>query len=131
MPVLVEQFVVVGDAGEARRAAELWRFLPKGFKTYYNVPDSAKIQQFAEQQIPLQQIVGEWPAGTDPAVHPRCGDRKIVRERRDHRQCSFGSGGSEKGHRLLRALRPAQAGQSLVAASPSITCRKASSSRPG
>src|SRR6202012_2624248 len=37
MPVLVEQFVVVGNENDARQAAELWRFLPKAFKTYYNV----------------------------------------------------------------------------------------------
>src|SRR5438874_2198893 len=29
MPVLVEQFVVVGDEQEAKKWAELWRFLPK------------------------------------------------------------------------------------------------------
>ena len=29
MPVLVEQYVVVGDKGDAEKAAELWRFGPK------------------------------------------------------------------------------------------------------
>ena len=32
MPVLIEQFVVVGDKEEAQQAAEFWRFLPKAFK---------------------------------------------------------------------------------------------------
>jgi alkanesulfonate monooxygenase SsuD/methylene tetrahydromethanopterin reductase-like flavin-dependent oxidoreductase (luciferase family) len=32
MPVLVEQFVVVGDKNEAQQAAQFWRFLPKGSK---------------------------------------------------------------------------------------------------
>jgi alkanesulfonate monooxygenase SsuD/methylene tetrahydromethanopterin reductase-like flavin-dependent oxidoreductase (luciferase family) len=32
MPVLIEQFVVVGDEKDARQAAELWRFIPKAFK---------------------------------------------------------------------------------------------------
>jgi TAT-translocated FGD2 family F420-dependent dehydrogenase len=69
MPVLVEQFVVVGDDAQARRAAELWRFLPKAFKTYYNIEDPAAIQQRAEADIPLDKIIGDWPVGTDPAVH--------------------------------------------------------------
>ena len=36
MPVLVEQYVVVGDKSDAEKAAELWRFGPKAFKGYYN-----------------------------------------------------------------------------------------------
>ena len=50
MPVLVEQFVVVGDKDEAQRAAEFWRFLPKAFKKYYNVADPAEIQQQADSR---------------------------------------------------------------------------------
>ena len=69
MPVLVEQFVVVGDKNEAQQAAEFWRFLPKAFKKYYNVTDPAEIQQHAEGEVPLEQIIGEWPVGTDPATH--------------------------------------------------------------
>ncbi len=69
MPVLIEQFVVVGDQDEARQAAEFWRFLPKGFKKYYNVADPAEIQRQADSEVPLEQIVGEWPVGTDPAIH--------------------------------------------------------------
>src|SRR6201999_2121781 len=37
MPVLVEQYVVVGGEADARKAAELWRFGPKAFKSLYNV----------------------------------------------------------------------------------------------
>ncbi|MGA7263077.1 MAG: TIGR03557 family F420-dependent LLM class oxidoreductase [Stellaceae bacterium] len=69
MPVLVEQFVVVGDQDEAQRAAEFWRFLPKGFKKYYNIASPAEIQQQADSEVPLEQIVGEWPVGTDAAIH--------------------------------------------------------------
>lgn len=69
MPVLVEQFVVVGDKGEAQRAAELWRFIPRAFKKFYNNPDPASIQQQAGSEIPMDKILGEWPIGTDPAVH--------------------------------------------------------------
>jgi hypothetical protein len=32
MPVLVEQYVVVGDQQAAMQAGELWRFGPKAFK---------------------------------------------------------------------------------------------------
>jgi F420-dependent hydroxymycolic acid dehydrogenase len=69
MPVLVEQFVAVGDKEAAMQAAEYWRFLPKGFKKYYNTQDPAEIQRQAENEIPLEQLVSEWPVGTDPAVH--------------------------------------------------------------
>ncbi|HSU05418.1 MAG TPA: TIGR03557 family F420-dependent LLM class oxidoreductase [Acetobacteraceae bacterium] len=69
MPVLVEQYVVVGNESDARQAAELWRFGPKAFKSYYNISDPAQIQQRAESEIPLEQITREWPVGTDPTVH--------------------------------------------------------------
>src|SRR5207248_1042895 len=53
MPVLVEQFVAVGDRHEAEQAAELWRFIPKAFKKYYNTSDPAEIQRQAEADLPL------------------------------------------------------------------------------
>jgi alkanesulfonate monooxygenase SsuD/methylene tetrahydromethanopterin reductase-like flavin-dependent oxidoreductase (luciferase family) len=69
MPVLVEQFVVVGDKSEAERAAEKWRFIPKAFKKYYNVADPAAIQSQAESDLPLDKVYADWPVGTDPSVH--------------------------------------------------------------
>lgn len=69
MPVLVEQFVVVGDKDDAQQAAQLWRFLPKAFKKYYNNPDPAGIQQQAGAELPLEQVFGDWPIGNDPAIH--------------------------------------------------------------
>lgn len=69
MPVLVELFVVVGDTTEARKAAELWRFIPKAFKTYYNVRDPQEIQKRAEAELPLEQVYADWPGSTDPQVH--------------------------------------------------------------
>ena len=69
MPVLVEQYVVVGDQAEARQAAELWRFGPKAFKNYYDIADPAQIQQRAEAEVPLDQVVQGWPVGTDPKAH--------------------------------------------------------------
>lgn len=69
MPVLVEQYVVLGDKKDAEAAAELWRFGPKAFKTYYNVRDPEEIQKEANAQIPLEQVYEGWAIGTDPNVH--------------------------------------------------------------
>lgn len=69
MPVLVEQYAVVGSKQDAATAAELWRFGPKAFKTYYNIRDPKEIQRRAESEIPLEQVYGDWPVGTDPNAH--------------------------------------------------------------
>jgi TAT-translocated FGD2 family F420-dependent dehydrogenase len=69
MPVLVEQFVVVGDESEAEKSAELWRFIPKAFKKYHNNPDPADIQRQAEADLPLDKVYGDWVVGTDPEPH--------------------------------------------------------------
>jgi TAT-translocated FGD2 family F420-dependent dehydrogenase len=69
MPVLVEQFVVVGDEDEAKQSAEMWRFIPKAFKKYHNNPDPVAIQRVAEGELPLEQVYGEWARGNDPAAH--------------------------------------------------------------
>jgi G6PDH family F420-dependent oxidoreductase len=69
MPVLVEQYAVVGDQNDARRAAELWRFGPKAFTEYYNVRDPQTIQHRADSEVPLEKVYAEWPVSTDPQVH--------------------------------------------------------------
>jgi TAT-translocated FGD2 family F420-dependent dehydrogenase len=69
MPVLVEQYVVVGGDTEARKAAELWRFGPQAFKSLYNVRDPAEIQRRAVAGTPLDQVMKGWPVSTDPAPH--------------------------------------------------------------
>src|SRR5271169_5190983 len=69
MPVLVEQYVVVGEKKDAEAAAELWRFGPKAFKSYYNVRDPEEIQRRADAEIPLEKVYGDWPVGTDPEAH--------------------------------------------------------------
>jgi TAT-translocated FGD2 family F420-dependent dehydrogenase len=71
MPVLVEQFVVVGDEREAEKAASLWRFLPKAFKSYYEIRDPGEIERQAATQVPLDKVYSEWSIGTDPEVHLR------------------------------------------------------------
>ncbi|HEY0184704.1 MAG TPA: TIGR03557 family F420-dependent LLM class oxidoreductase [Rhodopila sp.] len=69
MPVLVEQYVVVGDDAAARQAAELWRFGPKAFKSLYNVSSPADIQKQAADTTPIDEVMKSWAIGTDPAVH--------------------------------------------------------------
>jgi TAT-translocated FGD2 family F420-dependent dehydrogenase len=75
MPVLVEQFVVVGDRRDAAQAAKLWRFLPKAFKQYYDIRDPAEVQREAEAEIPIDEIVADWPVGTDPTIHVQALER--------------------------------------------------------
>lgn len=69
MPVLVEQYVVVGGQSEAQQAAELWRFGPKAFKGYFNTPQPAAIQRAAENEVPIDKVLESWTIGTDPASH--------------------------------------------------------------
>lgn len=71
MPVLVELFVVVGDENDAKNSAELWRFLPNAFKTYFNIRDPQAIQNRATADLPLQKVYGKWPISKDPDVHVR------------------------------------------------------------
>jgi TAT-translocated FGD2 family F420-dependent dehydrogenase len=71
MPVLVEMFVTVGTQEDAKQPAELWRFLPKAFKKYYNVRDPQEIQNEADKEVPLEQVYGDWAVGTDPNVHAK------------------------------------------------------------
>jgi TAT-translocated FGD2 family F420-dependent dehydrogenase len=71
MPVLVELFVAVGERDDARGAAELWRFLPKAFKTYFEVRDPAVIEQRADAEVPLDEVLKSWVVSRDPAVHAK------------------------------------------------------------
>jgi TAT-translocated FGD2 family F420-dependent dehydrogenase len=69
MPVLVEHWIVAGDQNEAKQQAELWRFLPKVFKKYYNNPDPVAIMQQADKEVTLDQVTAEWIIGIDPTAH--------------------------------------------------------------
>ena len=69
MPVMVEQFVVVGDEKDAQLPAQLWNFIPKAFKGYQNIPDPAEIQRRARAELPLPQVYGDWTVSSDPNVH--------------------------------------------------------------
>jgi TAT-translocated FGD2 family F420-dependent dehydrogenase len=69
MPVLIEQYVVVGDKKDAEKSARLWRFGPKAWKPYFNVRDPEEIERRANTEIPLEEVYKEWPVSTDPEVH--------------------------------------------------------------
>ena len=69
MPVLVEQYVVIGTKEQAQRPAELWRFGPKAFKTYFNDPSPVHIQQRADAEVPIDQVLQSWAVSPDPEVH--------------------------------------------------------------
>jgi TAT-translocated FGD2 family F420-dependent dehydrogenase len=71
MPVLVEVFVVVGDKKEAQVSAELWRFLPNAFKSYFNIRDPQAIQDRATAELTVEKVYGKWPISTDPDVHAK------------------------------------------------------------
>jgi len=53
----------------AKQAAQFWRFGPKAFKSYYNVVDPGKIEQRADAETPLEEVLKSWAVGTDPAIH--------------------------------------------------------------
>ena len=69
MPVFIEQYVVVGGKQELKEAAEMWRFGPKAWKPYFNIRDPKTIQQRAEAEVSIHQVVEGWAIGTDPDVH--------------------------------------------------------------
>jgi len=69
MPVFVEHFVIVGDKRDAEEAAQLWRFLPKAWNPYFNIPDPQTIRDRATAEVPLEEVYKEWPVSTDPEVH--------------------------------------------------------------
>ena len=69
MPILVEQFVVVGGKAEAEEAASYWRFIPRAWQPYVNVPDPRVINNRADVEVPLEQVYASWPVSEDPAVH--------------------------------------------------------------
>lgn len=74
MPVMVEQFVVVGDRDEAEAAGELWRFLPRAFTVYDEVPDPEMIESRARVEVPVEDVYRDWAVGMDPDVHARALD---------------------------------------------------------
>jgi TAT-translocated FGD2 family F420-dependent dehydrogenase len=69
VPVIVEQWVVVGGKKEAEEAASQWRFVPQGFTKYFYDPDPRDIERRAEREVPLESVYADWPVSEDPEVH--------------------------------------------------------------
>lgn len=69
MPVMLEQYVVVGDERAAKQAAETWRFGPEAWQSLYNVRSPVEIQRKAEASTSFEKVTESWAIGTDPAVH--------------------------------------------------------------
>ncbi|HMI85853.1 MAG TPA: TIGR03557 family F420-dependent LLM class oxidoreductase [Polyangiaceae bacterium] len=69
--VFIEHYAVVGNEEDARAAAELWRFGPKAWKPYVNIPDPARIEELSKSEIPLEEVYKDWVVSTDPNVHAK------------------------------------------------------------
>ena len=103
MPVLVEQFVVVGDENDAKTSAELWRFLPKAFKSYFNIRDPQAIQ---DRLLPNSR----WKRSMQMADKHRSGCSRqsadgAIQQRRDYRKRPFRPGRSKDSDRVLWETR--------------------------
>ncbi|HEX2943854.1 MAG TPA: TIGR03557 family F420-dependent LLM class oxidoreductase [Rhodopila sp.] len=71
MPVLIEQYVVVGTESDAQQPAEFWRFGPKAWHNLFDDPSPASIQQKANASTPISEVLKSWVVSEDPAVHVR------------------------------------------------------------
>ncbi|MEO8288320.1 MAG: TIGR03557 family F420-dependent LLM class oxidoreductase [Chloroflexota bacterium] len=69
LPVLIEQMMVVGDEQDARKGAELWRFMPRSWEEYVNNPDPADIARRAHQDVPIEDVITNWVISKDPQAH--------------------------------------------------------------
>lgn len=69
MPILVEQWVVVGDEQEAAKWAPLWQFIPKAWELYVDNPDPRDIQARAQKEVLLKDVYAKWQVSSDPQKH--------------------------------------------------------------
>lgn len=69
LPIHAELFVYVGTEQEAEPVARQWRFLPKAWSDYVNVPDPRAIDRRAQQEVPIKDVLQMWTVSPDPAVH--------------------------------------------------------------
>ena len=51
------------------RPPSIGGFGPKAFRGLYNVSDPGKIEQKADAETPIDEVLKSWAVGTDPAVH--------------------------------------------------------------
>jgi len=70
LPIVVEHFAVVGDEGEARKAAEMWRFIPKAWEPgFHDNVSPASIQRRAERKVKIGDVTEHWAVSADPHAH--------------------------------------------------------------
>jgi coenzyme F420-dependent glucose-6-phosphate dehydrogenase len=70
LSIVVEHWAVVGDQREAKRMAEKWRFVAKAWeKGYFDNISPMAIQQSAEKEIPLENVIEKWPVSTKAEIH--------------------------------------------------------------
>lgn len=69
MPVLAEHMVYVGTPDEAKKDAELWRFMPKAWSHFVTDPDPEHIHEEADKLVDIDQLVQKWAVGPDPQTH--------------------------------------------------------------
>jgi TAT-translocated FGD2 family F420-dependent dehydrogenase len=71
MPIIAEHWVCVGEDNEARQLAQLWQFLPKAWDEFVDDPDPRDIQQRAQQEVKVDEVLKSWVVSKDPGVHVR------------------------------------------------------------
>jgi TAT-translocated FGD2 family F420-dependent dehydrogenase len=69
VPVLVEQYVVVGGEKELEEALSKWRFGPKAWKPYFDIRDPKEIEARAMREVAAEKVSEGWPVGTDASAH--------------------------------------------------------------
>ena len=69
LPIIVEAYHVVGDVTEAQKWAEFYRFQPKAWSDYVNVPDPVEIRQRADAEVPLRDVYKKWVISQSPDAH--------------------------------------------------------------
>jgi len=69
LPIIVEQFVVVGGKAEAEECATNWRFIPNAWTSFVDEHDPRKILAGAERELSLEDAYGKWTVGDDAATH--------------------------------------------------------------
>lgn len=68
MPIIAEHWVCVGDDPEARKGAELWRFIPKAWTEFVQDPDPVDIKTRAGAEVPMDEVLKSFTIGQDADI---------------------------------------------------------------